>query len=302
MRVVPRNDSLNWIFLEPSKDVFLPGTTKIQEQSFTTSDNSLPLHNEFHIDLCEDAQQLIQAYFRRFIIEGLDKPWHAFAGGWRTPSLAKFFGIDPVFIKGDFRYMLVRVLMVRKAGRIAPLPNVTVTPELQEFLNDFRSKDYQSSFNFFNEVGTHYISSFLTGNSIYQVFVYDQQGYDAVKRRLSETGWVRSSYMAQLPYLLPLWVKHMGKVMLLNADPQTTQHIREALTIRFLFSVYPNIFKMHDNSDLVRLVEKYLKAEPDGLLGLELKTLDVVFRDPAKRKWFMESLQQTMQLWEINLR
>lgn len=136
----------------------------------------------------------------------------------------------------------------------------------------------------------------------FQVFVYDSQGFEAVKRRLSETGWVRSSYMAQLPYLLPLWVKHMGKVMVLNGKQQTIQSIREALTIRFLFSVYPNIFKMHDNADLVRKVEKYLKHEPDGLLGLELKTLDIIFKDPTKRKWFDETLQQTLQLWEVNLR
>lgn len=135
----------------------------------------------------------------------------------------------------------------------------------------------------------------------FQVFVYDAHGYEAVKRRLSETGWIRSSYMAQLPYLLPLWVKHMGKVMILNSNPHTTQAVREALTIRFLFSVYPNIFKMHDNAELVRRVEKYLNNESDGLLGLELKTLDVVFRDAAKKKWYDESLQQTLQLWEINL-
>lgn len=78
----------------------------------------------------------------------------------------------------------------------------------------------------------------------FQVFVYEQSGYEAVKRRLREGGYSRSSYMAQLPYLLPLWVKHMGKVMVLNSSPQATASIREALTIRFLFSSYPNIFKV----------------------------------------------------------
>ncbi|CAL8116074.1 unnamed protein product [Orchesella dallaii] len=301
MRVVPRNDTQNWIFLEPSKEVLDPSTYRVQQQTFLTTDNSLPLHNEFHIDLCEDLQQLVQAYFRRFVIEGLDRPWHSFAGGWRTPSLAKYFGIDPQFVKGDYRYMLVRVLMVRQAGRVDPFQNMTVLPNYRDNVHSFRANDYTSSFKFFNDVGTHYISSFLTGNSIYQVFVYDAHGYEAVKRRLSETGWIRSSYMAQLPYLLPLWVKHMGKVMILNSSPHTTQAVREALTIRFLFSVYPNIFKMHDNAELVRRIEKYLNTEPDGLLGLELKTLDVVFRDLAKKKWYDESLQQTLQLWEINL-
>jgi len=301
MRVVPRNDSQNWVFLEPSKEVFDWSTVKVEEQTFGTVDKNLPLHNEFHIDLCEDVQQLVQAYYRRFTIEGLEKPWHAFAGGWRSPSLAKYLGIDPIYVKGDYRYMLVRVLMVRSAGRLTPYSNVTTLPPYVNMVRNFRAKDYSSSFNFFNEVGTHYVSSYLTGNSIYQVFVYDQQGYDAVKRRLSETGWVRSSYMAQLPYLLPLWVKHMGKVMILNSTPQTTLNVREALTIRFLFSVYPNIFKMHDNAELVRRIEKYLKAEPDGLLGLDLKTLSLIFHDPVQKNWFIDSLLQTLQLWEVNL-
>jgi torso-like protein len=131
--------------------------------------------------------------------------------------------------------------------------------------------------------------------------VYDVQGFDAVKRRLRETGWARNSYMAQLPYLLPIWVKHMGKVMILNASPQTTQNIRESLTIRFLFSVYPNIFKMHDNANLVKRIEKYLKAETEGLIGLELKNIGFLFNNLTQREWYLESLKQTMSLWENNL-
>lgn len=172
MRVVPRNDTQNWIFLEPSREVLEPSTYRVQQQTFLTTDNSLPLHNEFHIDLCEDLQQLVQAYFRRFVIDGLDRPWHAFAGGWRTPSLAKYFGIDPSFVKGDYRYMLVRVLMVRQAGRIDPFQNMTVLPSYRDSVYSFRANDYTSSFKFFNDVGTHYISSFLTGNSIYQVSIF----------------------------------------------------------------------------------------------------------------------------------
>lgn len=59
--------------------------------------------------------------------------------------------------------------MVRSAGRADPMPNSTVMPNFANNLHSFRVKDYVSSFNFFNDVGTHYISSYLTGNSIYQV-------------------------------------------------------------------------------------------------------------------------------------
>lgn len=168
MRVVPRNDSQNWIFLEPTKDVVLKSTARIQEQSFASL-NEIPLHNEFHIDLCEDIQQLVQAYFRRFLIEGLEKPWHAFAGGWRAPSLAKYFGIEASYVKGDYRYMLVRVFIVKNTGKLHTFPNVTISPNFVEDIRSFRVNDYTTSFQFFNNVGTHAVNSFITGNAIYQV-------------------------------------------------------------------------------------------------------------------------------------
>jgi hypothetical protein len=32
-----------------------------------------------------------------------------YIGGWRTPSLAKYFGLDPAFVQGDYRYMLGKI-------------------------------------------------------------------------------------------------------------------------------------------------------------------------------------------------
>jgi torso-like protein len=161
MRVVPRNDSQGWVFLEPTKDVFLGSTVHLEDRSFTSADNSLPIHNEFHIDLCEDMGQLVQAYFRRFKIQGLVKPWLAFAGGWRTPSLSKYFGLDPTLVVGDYRYMLVRVLMVRNSGNAVLLPNVTYNREYAEHVDHFRTDGDQAMYHFTNNVGTHYVSNSL---------------------------------------------------------------------------------------------------------------------------------------------
>lgn len=78
-----RNDS--WIFLEPVNNVIEPSTLKIEETfiSPTNESQSVPFHNLFHIDLCDDIRELMEAYFKNFSIEGLDKPWQAFSGGWR---------------------------------------------------------------------------------------------------------------------------------------------------------------------------------------------------------------------------
>jgi len=302
MRVVPRNDSLSWIFLEPTKYIFESSTIHVEEKKFNAPHESLPLHNEFHIDLCEDMSQLIQAYFRRFVIDGLEYPWKAFAGGWRAPSLSKYFGIDPIYTAGDYRYMLVRVLMVQNSGKIIPFPNATVSHQFQPHLRMFKSRDPISSYNFFNEIGTHYVSSYLTGNAIYQVFVYDNTGFIAVKRRLSETGGIITpEFMAQLPILLSLWVRHMGKVFVLNSSPQAMENVRQVLVVPSLFRTTPLIFKMHNNPALVKQIEDFLKNEPGGLLGIEMKTLEILFHDYYQKLWFAESLKHTMELWEINL-
>lgn len=122
MRVVPRNDSQSWVFLEPVRNIFLESTIQIEERRFSAIDSTLPIHNEFHIDLCEDMGQLVQAYFRRFYIQGLDKPWQAFSGGWRTPSLSKYFGIGMSFASNNKRVAWIEQIKDEKLWLLACRP------------------------------------------------------------------------------------------------------------------------------------------------------------------------------------
>lgn len=145
------------------------------------------------------------------------------------------------------------------------------------------------------------VHSYIAGNAIYQVFVYDHQGFEAVKRRLSEYNKQRQSIISQLPSLLPLWGKQIGKLFVLNSSPKVGSQIQEALMLEtFRNVVLPNIFKLHDNPELVRKVELLLKNEPNGLLGLELKTIELIFQDKPKKRLFIESLLHLLQLWELN--
>ncbi|OXA41718.1 torso-like protein [Folsomia candida] len=304
MRVVPRNDSQSWVFLEPVRNIFLESTIQIEERRFSAIDSTLPIHNEFHIDLCEDMGQLVQAYFRRFYIQGLDKPWQAFSGGWRTPSLSKYFGIDPNFVVGDYRYMLVRVFLVRNSGKATPLANITVNQGVMNDVLNYGNEGEKSMYNFSNTVGTHYVHSYLAGNAIYQVFVYDAAGFEAVKRRLTEYNQqqkFQASILSQLPSILPLWGRQIGKLFVLNSSPQVAAETAQALLLETFQGVtVPNIFKLHDNPSLVRQVEVLLKNEPNGLLGIELKTLDIIFKERKKKRHFVQSLKMLLQLWEVN--
>lgn len=296
MRVLPRNESFHWVFREPSRDVFVPNTYQVQVEEVDRA----PFFNEFHIDLCDDLEQLLQAYFRRFFVHGLDRPWRVFVASWSRTAIARHFGLDPSYVRGDYGYMLVRVVMIRENGRVVFMPNVTATDSVQEDISKLKLGNFSNLLSFFHSVGTHFVSAYVTGNSLYQVFVYEPQSYQQLKERIGSTGWRSASYLSTLTYFLPLWVKHTGKVMVGNASPQVTQRIREALNVQFLFSGYPNIFKLHNNAPLVSRLQRELGTEGDALLGLELRNLGVLFRDKPMYKWFVEVLHNTALMWELN--
>jgi hypothetical protein len=44
------------------------------------------------MEFCDNVKQLLQAYFRDFYLERLDKPWQAFTGSWTRTVLARYFG------------------------------------------------------------------------------------------------------------------------------------------------------------------------------------------------------------------
>jgi len=47
----------------------------------------------FHMEFCDNVKQLLQAYFRDFSVERLEKPWQAFTGSWSKVTLARNLGL-----------------------------------------------------------------------------------------------------------------------------------------------------------------------------------------------------------------
>lgn len=63
-------------------------------------------NGDFHMEFCDNKQQLFQAYFREFQIEGMNSPWKAFTDGWHAEITAKKLGINSSYIVGDYRQAL----------------------------------------------------------------------------------------------------------------------------------------------------------------------------------------------------
>lgn len=123
------------------------------------------------MEFCDNRRQLFQAYFRDFTIERLDYPWQAFSGGWQQEIAARKLGINSSFIKGDYCYVLVRVSRFRETARLVkPIPaNQVLYEDVSSRIQNMTPGDSASAVQFMNTYGTHYINSYVTGNSLYQV-------------------------------------------------------------------------------------------------------------------------------------
>lgn len=123
------------------------------------------------MEFCDNKRQLFQAYFRDFTIERLDFPWQAFTGGWHLEVAARKLGINSSFIKGDYCYVLVRVSRFRETGKLSKdIPaNQVLFDEVSSRIRNVTPGDTTSTVQFMNSIGTHYINSYVTGNSLYQV-------------------------------------------------------------------------------------------------------------------------------------
>jgi torso-like protein len=64
------------------------------------------------MEFCDNLKQLLQAYFRDFNFERLDRPWRAFTASWGRTAMARHLGINTSYVTGQHCYVLVRVVGV----------------------------------------------------------------------------------------------------------------------------------------------------------------------------------------------
>lgn len=168
MKVVPTNNSdFNTIFREPTVDVF----TNIQSYIVRGDRHKKSVFNgEFHMEFCDNIRQLLQAYFREFNIEKLNQPWRAFTGSWSKEVIAKHMGINSSFVQNEHYYVLVRLSRFRDNVTLSRLPNnINLTEMVAQEVANIKTGNYESVLTFIKKFGSHYIYSYVTGNSLYQV-------------------------------------------------------------------------------------------------------------------------------------
>lgn len=90
----------------------------------------------------------------------------------RQPEVAaRKLGINSSFIKGDYCYVLVRVSRFRETARLMrPIPaNQMLHEDVSDKIQNMTPGNSTETVQFMTNFGTHYINSYVTGNSLYQV-------------------------------------------------------------------------------------------------------------------------------------
>ncbi|XP_076387915.1 membrane-attack complex domain containing protein torso-like isoform X1 [Megachile rotundata] len=296
MRVVPRNDTDTWIFREPTLDVFrnpVPVASRQRQQTAAVFDG------DFHMEFCDNIRQLLQAYFRDFTFEKLERPWRAFTSSWSKAAIARHLGINSSFITGEHCYVLVRVARFRENQKLTATADSMILDEavLRETEN-VTVGDTASVVRFIKHFGSHYIAAYVTGNSLYQVFVYTPQAYLRLKERLKTRGVADLSNRELSNFFSPWYAEHMGSIQAASGNRTVETWAVEHLRNQYYIFSYASLLKLHGDALLLKQLDGLLGDE--ALLQLQLRTLAPIFKDPQRRDWFLEVIDNYSKLWEVN--
>ncbi|KAL1506731.1 hypothetical protein ABEB36_006038 [Hypothenemus hampei] len=299
MKVVPRNES-DWIFREPTIDIFNDMTQYSIQPERSTRKQRRVFDGDFHMEFCDTLKQLVQAYFRDFNFELLDQPWKAFTSSWSVETLARNLGINSTYLGGDHCYVLVRLSRFRDSVRLDRTPgNDNVVNSVREEIDNIKLGDEASVLMFIKKFGSHYIQSYVTGNSLYQVVVFNKTRYHQIKDRLKNQGISHISEAELNQYFSPWHAEHMGLIKVASGNRTVENWASAKLRHNYFIFTYPTLLKSKGDSRLLARLNNLLKNE--AILGMDMRSLGVVIDDPAKKKWFEEVLDNFLKLWESNL-
>lgn len=139
----------------------------------------------------------------------------------------------------------------------------------------------------------------LRVNATHQVFVYSRQNYQQIKERLKTRGVAALSRLDLYNYFAPWYAEHLGQIRAASGNTTVEQWAQRKLRLSYYIFTYVSLLKLHGNGNLLRQLDNILGNE--AILSLDLKALTPLFKEPKKREWFQEIVDNYLKLWEINM-
>ena len=91
----------------------------------------------------------------------------------------------------------------------------------------------------------------------------------------------------------------MGTIQSASGNRSVEAWAVERLRVQYYIFTYASLLKLHGDAALLRQLNGLLENE--ALLQLQLRTLAPLFKDPNRREWFLEVIDNYYKLWEINM-
>ncbi|XP_046395307.1 torso-like protein [Ischnura elegans] len=310
IKVTPVHNDVSdsaWIFKEPAQEVFVKVHPAREINKPPEEDIS---GWEFRMSFCNSIEDVMREYFRHFSIDGHTEAWKVFAGMWERRDMARHLGIEESFAEGEHRYVFVSISRNRSAGKwyvkgLSVLGRFLTTEEpafnrrVSEATETIIPGDKASVQRFFRRYGTHYIASYATGESLYQVFVYDHSVHRNFEEIMIRRGMGNFKLRIVSTILSPLFAVHLGKVQVASGNATLREWVEENLEDHVMSVPHSTILKCFRNADLRRRLEGVMS---DGVfLRLELRSIGPSIRSKERREWFEEVLRNRLALWDANV-
>ena len=182
--------------------------------------------------MCEDLNELYEAYFRDFRAEGIDQPHKLFTGSWRTPIAAKYLGISPEVLTSGSSFVLVKLVKEKASQSISG--DLRLKPEASNSLRSVQSGNTEAVLEFVQHYGSHYLREITIGEAIYQVFAVTPEQFQQLQRVIGSgvntIGLQDWSSLYEL-YLAPWLVRETGEIKAASGDFALQKFIDQVMLI-----------------------------------------------------------------------
>lgn len=131
------------------------------------------------------------------------------------------------------------------------------------------------------------------------MFVYTPPVYLRIKERLKSRGVSDLSNLELSNYFSPWYAEHMGAIQSASGNRSVESWAVERLRVQYYIFTYASLLKLHGDATLLKQLDSLLGNE--ALLQLHLRTLAPLFKEPKRREWFLEVIDNYFKLWEVNM-
>jgi len=299
IRVVPRDDPGTWLIREPTARVFEDNSLAQKERKGSDTFDKQP----FQIYLCEDLDELYEAYFQDFDAEGISQPHKLFTGSWRIPIAAKYLGLTPESLTAGHSFVLVK--LAREKATLNIGGDLRLKAEAGESLSKVASGNTEAVLDFVQRYGSHYIRDITVGDAIYQAFAISHDQFKNLQGILgSKSSPIGLEDWSKIfeTYLAPWLVRETGEVKAASGDNQLQKFLDEELRIQGQLDTYPNLVEsLIRKPSLVSKLEA-LTTNTMSVIGLNLASLRTFVLDPQTRLFFDETINTHSSLFEVNVK